>query len=215
MLKKALVLIALSVSLPSNAALVNNGIYTTDSTGLQWLDLIETAGITSYNGAAAVFGSVDGGGWRYASNTEVENLYAELFGNPIMNVSNGSGLFGTATAEYADIQNMHSLFGSHGATSTTTFSRGAYVDEDGILRWMGSSIYANNQSAQYSGTIFGLELTNNFDGLRDTQHDSFGVYAVRGLPEVPIPAAAWLFGSALLGLAGIKRRKTAELCGMA
>ena len=27
-------------------------------------------------------------------------------------------------------------------------------------------------------------------------------------PEVPLPASAWLFGSALLGLVGIKRRKT-------
>jgi hypothetical protein len=32
---------------------------------------------------------------------------------------------------------------------------------------------------------------------------------VAGVNEVPIPAAAWLFGSALLGLAGLRRRKTA------
>lgn len=30
-----------------------------------------------------------------------------------------------------------------------------------------------------------------------------------GMSEVPVPAAAWLFGSALLGLVGVKRRKTA------
>jgi hypothetical protein len=30
-----------------------------------------------------------------------------------------------------------------------------------------------------------------------------------GVQAVPVPAAAWLFGSALLGLAGLKRRKTA------
>lgn len=32
---------------------------------------------------------------------------------------------------------------------------------------------------------------------------------VAGINEVPIPAAAWLFGSALLGLAGLRRRKIA------
>lgn len=32
---------------------------------------------------------------------------------------------------------------------------------------------------------------------------------VAGINEVPIPAAAWLFGSALLGLTGLRRRKTA------
>ena len=29
----------------------------------------------------------------------------------------------------------------------------------------------------------------------------------RGLPQVPVPAAAWLFGSGLLGLVGVARRK--------
>ena len=32
---------------------------------------------------------------------------------------------------------------------------------------------------------------------------------VAGINEVPIPAAAWLFGSALLGMAGLRRRKMA------
>ena len=32
---------------------------------------------------------------------------------------------------------------------------------------------------------------------------------VAGINEVPIPAAVWLFGSALLGLAGLRRRKIA------
>ena len=31
--------------------------------------------------------------------------------------------------------------------------------------------------------------------------------AGRGVPEVPVPAAAWLFGSGLLGLMGVARRK--------
>jgi hypothetical protein len=32
---------------------------------------------------------------------------------------------------------------------------------------------------------------------------------VAGAPQIPIPAAVWLFGSALLGLGGIGRRKKA------
>jgi hypothetical protein len=32
---------------------------------------------------------------------------------------------------------------------------------------------------------------------------------VAGINEVPIPAAVWLFGSALLGLTGLRRRKVA------
>lgn len=40
----------------------------------------------------------------------------------------------------------------------------------------------------------------------DTSADNRRVYADWQLAVVPIPAAAWLFGSALLGLAGIARR---------
>jgi hypothetical protein len=32
-------------------------------------------------------------------------------------------------------------------------------------------------------------------------------YLLFGAPEVPVPAAAWLFGSALVGLAGLRRRR--------
>ena len=38
--------------------------------------------------------------------------------------------------------------------------------------------------------------------------DSF-VYAVAAVSQVPLPAAAWLFGSALVGLVGLGRRKKA------
>jgi hypothetical protein len=40
---------------------------------------------------------------------------------------------------------------------------------------------------------------------RETTTDLY----VAGINEVPIPAAVWLFGSALLGLAGLRRRKIA------
>lgn len=49
--------------------------------------------------------------------------------------------------------------------------------------------------SQYGGGAFG-----NFMITQDTDNDS-------RLNEVPVPAAAWLFGSALLGLAGIGKRK--------
>ncbi len=41
----------------------------------------------------------------------------------------------------------------------------------------------------------------------DDGHSSYGLsFTVAGI-QTPIPAAAWLFGSALIGLAGVKRRK--------
>ena len=42
----------------------------------------------------------------------------------------------------------------------------------------------------------------------DTGNSAIAVYAVWAPSPVPLPAAAWLFGSALLGLAAVKRKKT-------
>jgi hypothetical protein len=50
--------------------------------------------------------------------------------------------------------------------------------------------------------IFGQGV---FDKYRGSSTDLY----VAGINEVPIPAAAWLFGSALLGLTGLRRRKVA------
>ncbi|MDG2502803.1 MAG: VPLPA-CTERM sorting domain-containing protein [Porticoccaceae bacterium] len=48
-------------------------------------------------------------------------------------------------------------------------------------------------------------MKKNFD-IGTTNTDAL---YVAGINEVPIPAAVWLFGSALLGLAGLRRRKVA------
>ena len=50
-----------------------------------------------------------------------------------------------------------------------------------------------------------LEMTDFWVGNGSISH--VAIYG--GVPEVPIPAAAWLFGSGLLGLVGVARRKKA------
>ena len=52
------------------------------------------------------------------------------------------------------------------------------------------------------GTYQDVKTQKYYDG---TDTDLY----VAGINEVPIPAAAWLFGSALLGLTGLRRRKVA------
>ena len=53
---------------------------------------------------------------------------------------------------------------------------------------------------QYDIAIFGIEERINGEVV----YESYGLLNA-GVSEVPIPAAAWLFGSALIALAGIKR----------
>jgi hypothetical protein len=58
----------------------------------------------------------------------------------------------------------------------------------------------------WDGTFFGAgfnsaALTSSLFGASD------GIFLEGTVSAVPVPAAAWLFGSALIGLAGIKRKK--------
>ncbi|MCB1696595.1 MAG: VPLPA-CTERM sorting domain-containing protein [Halioglobus sp.] len=58
------------------------------------------------------------------------------------------------------------------------------------------------------GVVDRVSVTRGADYLTTSNH-STGAWMYRDVSPVPLPAAAWLFGSALLGLAGVGRRKTA------
>lgn len=57
----------------------------------------------------------------------------------------------------------------------------------------------NNISWQTQTPGFTAALGANNNNIED--------YTASGAPEVPLPAAAWLFGSGLIGLAGVARRR--------
>lgn len=63
-----------------------------------------------------------------------------------------------------------------------------------------------NFTAVQAGTAsFGLAVNALGDGLGDPL--AFGVAAMPSVTAVPVPAAAWLFGSALAGMAAFRRGK--------
>ncbi|MGK0499259.1 MAG: hypothetical protein ACJAYG_000893 [Oceanicoccus sp.] len=62
---------------------------------------------------------------------------------------------------------------------------------------------AKNTSGQIDTISLGVLQNINFDST----YNPLGVYAVWSATEVPVPAAAWLLGSALIGLVSIKRKK--------
>ena len=77
------------------------------------------------------------------------------------------------------------------------------------------ALFPTLQSSPYwSGTEFGSGFAWGFNFGGGTQGStvqdvSFGSWAVHSGSVVPVPAAVWLFGSGLLGLIGIARRKKA------
>jgi hypothetical protein len=203
--------IALVLSVGVNAALVDNGAYTTDTeSGLDWLDLSATDGL-SYDSALA-----NNPGYRHAMNAEVENLFGILFdgyfnNTPFLTSLNAANVGGEEFVAYSDqledIQSFQSLFGhtetkDFGTGSTLAIgSWGLYYDENLIVRLMGAY---NRFTGNPLTEVNGLDYIENFDFFRNDGSDRYAWFMVS---TVPVPAAFWLFGSGLFGLIGIARRK--------
>lgn len=199
-----LALTTLVLSTSTNAALIDNDTFTFDtSTGLNWLDLSETAGM-SYSQALS-----SNSGWRYATYGEVQNLFGVLF----------NGYYDTDTTRHQslsadnaysdqaiDVNNFQSLFGIVDSVTasgkTHSYTYGLYSwGEPSTLRAMGA--YSNTDGlTNIQGIEFYQAYTSSFTA------DGHGTYLVR-TSIVPIPSAVWLFGSGLIGLIGIARRKKA------
>ena len=187
---------ALLLSTSVNAALIDNGSYTTDTvSSLDWIDLSITD-TNPYNLAPSL-----NSGWRHATNNEVANLFGILFDGYYDTEGNGSSYIanGAYADQTTDVSNFISLFGStyEATDQSLILSIGMYLDENNVLRAMGVNT---------SSYVFGIDLNSDMSPYLDTSHQNVGVFMVR-TSVVPVPSAVWLFGSGLIGLAGFGRRK--------
>jgi hypothetical protein len=195
---------ALALSTSVNAALVSkdwkdtgDNLITRDTvSGLEWLDMTETNDM-SYNFVSLqldVGGQFEG--WRYASSEEV----IILWGNFGINLA-GSGL-GSSVGLNTGIITATDFFGDTSAEyySLNTGSAGLVSNSPAAGEHIAMGAYYNqptNTSYYYQDSIiFG----------DDTHYLYYGSYLVQTSP-VPVPTAAWLFGSGLIGLIGVARRK--------
>ncbi|MCW9057201.1 MAG: VPLPA-CTERM sorting domain-containing protein [Gammaproteobacteria bacterium] len=198
--------IALVLSTSANAALIDNVTYTTDTaTGLDWLDLNLT-NTTSYNNALA---SLPDQGWRYATSADVMGLFSVAFDgyydtNTYGYSSSTEGAYADQAVDSAAFQALFGLteVGSFSSTSglvNYTGSYGFFMDEGNVLRLMGT--YQDNTGY--------IDVYRNYQAGYRAEHAYgwIGTYMVRDTTVVPVPAAVWLFGSGLIGLAGFARRK--------
>ncbi len=73
---------------------------------------------------------------------------------------------------------------------------GSALQDAGAGTWTGVLVSAGNVNGQY------------WAGFNNTLYtEQFNVTITADAPVIPIPAAAWLFGSGLLGLVGVARRR--------
>jgi hypothetical protein len=113
----------------------------------------------------------------------------------------------TADAYNATTQGVIGTPTSQSGTSLTFY--GTSIDQSGLALGSSSTLYAmtasNNPSAGTATLPFSLgTITLSADGT------TLSFTGNPGTAPVPLPAAVWLFGSGLLGLVGVGRRRIAK-----
>lgn len=110
------------------------------------------------------------------------------------------------------------ISGNHRTTAAVTVIDGTTLDFSGwVMILSGSEDYSlgtqqNIANYTFDGTNFTLDYywdlsDNGNNPLGSLEVSNYHLHLEGTVSHVPIPAAAWLFGSGLLGLVGMARRK--------
>jgi hypothetical protein len=228
MYRQILLLVSLSFSLSANAVIVN----TLGGKEYQWLELSHTLGLSRYEVQLRLSDPNDSiYGYQYASRSLVEDLFFSY-----VSWNGVDGIHGSRSTVDA-ISAIHNDFGvtdiKLGGDIDSTYQTVDNVtininsSYDRFLAWYGDSNECNSaiescyaQIRLYKdkdGNPTGASIRRNFGwdsspeitpsrSLTHLAKQNYGSFLVAP-SSVPVPAAFWLFGSALLGLAGIKRKK--------
>lgn len=202
-----------ALSVAAQAALIDRGSYITDTTtGLDWLKLTETAGRTYEDISSNLGSGQEFDGWTYATQSQFANL---LWDNGIYD----AGLLGNlqsvpfadsylkSTNEFTPWDFMM-LFGNidpFPSPSDGLRSTGLLDAVEGAFGYAHLFSYYNN-SYEDNKLWYGIGAPElNCESCYNYQRQTsvYGSYLVR-VSDVPLPGAVLLFGSSILGLAGLR-----------
>lgn len=191
---------------PVHAALISSsdGTYTIDTvSGVEWLDLTYSVGY-SRNDVLAAVGSSYGGGWGFASNAQIDDLFMTLFPDNDLNATSRVVYTKPSSAvQHTQVALMNDLFGG-GYSGDNVYSWGLFMDENELIRMMGSYsdprysiVYSPNVSGGYSGPFsadYSFELTGHYL----VRNSSSGA-------SVPVSSPVSMIALSLLGMLGLRR----------
>jgi len=202
---------AASVAQAGPATLVDHQTYTTDTTtGLDWLDLTETNGL-SYDTVVSRLGAGQQfAGWRFASKAEVISFWI-----------NAGGIAPFSGAAQGETDWVGQLQGLWGKTYPFVYTVQGYTVQ-------GTIAMTSDQSATCASCNLTVYLLNNIDAsdssvgdfaeaqqlneaYRDQGQVPIGHALVReSATSIPEPTTFALVGAALFGVAATRRRRAAN-----
>lgn len=158
--------------------------------GYEWLRFDVTAGLDRSQTVAAL-GAIEGGGWSIASEAEAYQFLEAILSPSLI----------SCTDTHYFVQDCGGL--------------GATWDDGDFGANLGSgfdSVYFDAVIEDYAGLIQisdggSVKFDRSIGPVSNLNNDA--AWLAYRVSDVPLPAAAWLFGSALLGLGVVKRRKLA------
>lgn len=133
--------------------------------------------------------------WNFFGNTGSDYLRVAVTGD----TTNGLNMSGW-TVTWNNVPAIDMGGGAWQPLNCDALGCTGHTFTNGVARFQWDGVYGHNYILDYSATVPRDGLTN-FGGVLYYLHLEGVVQAV------PIPATAWLFGSVLLGLIGIARRK--------
>ena len=192
-------------SFTANAALVDYDTFTYDSEqNLDWLDLTATQNqlISEVELQLEVGGSLEG--WRYATATEARAFFDEFAFPDYGFYNEGSEGFDALALSVNDfVSLLGNTAGSAAEGSYEVFGSKGYVAgiKSGYIQ------YSAYQSVSLDDTLQITIQSGNRLTTKNGASPESGHFLVR-TSTIPVPAAIWLFGSALAGLGWMKRKQT-------